>query len=86
MDSSSLVRIRILIYLIQSNHRLGDYLKEKSPTLYDLWECDLCLGFWVHLCIGVRRLNPVQMVVQAAVNSFVSHVFLIGLKERLQDE
>lgn|GEM_PF-4576334 len=83
---------RLLIWLLQVAGPLrlvwglNSYLKEFS-------ECDLCLGFWVYLVLGLCRGQLtifglwawwLEVVVLAAVATFTMHVMAIGFKEKFR--
>lgn len=75
---------RVLVYLIQANHHLA---RIPSEFWLDLWQCDLCLGFWVYLLTGGPRLGwysngLVDRIVSAGVATTLAHLVSIGLREK----
>lgn len=74
------------------------YLFQKSPipryfkgTLKELVECDLCLGFWIYLVLGVMlhqdidekiKNKIVSKLATASVSTFVMHLLSIGWREK----
>lgn len=83
--------------------KLCIYLIQKSPLpriipkglLQELVNCDLCLGFWVYLILGVlldqnidadieKQNKLVSKLVMAGVSTFVMHLFGIGWKEKFE--
>jgi len=76
---------RLLIWLIQTNG-LSKPIWKLHPTLAELGECDLCLGFWGFLGMAIIADNPMfghwprwfDCVVQAAISTFVVHLIRLG--------
>jgi len=56
------------------------------PKLTELSECDLCLGFWIYLLLGVFWggdvflvwPRPLELVILSAVTAFVAHLLGLG--------
>lgn len=80
---------KLLVYLIQVSpipRGLPDGL------LQELVECDLCLGFWVYLFLGVmlrkdideefRRNRFVSGLATASISTFVMHLLSIGWRDK----
>lgn len=80
---------RLLIWLIQTNG-LSKPLWETTPTLKELGDCDLCLGFWVFLAMAlmVRKATFTlwpqwfDYVIQAAVSTFMAHLGRLGWQSK----
>lgn len=76
---------RLLTWLLQVNG-LTRPLWNAHPTLKELSECDLCLGFWVYLGLGFSLREKwadlwpfrVSVLVLATVTSFIAHLLRIG--------
>lgn len=76
---------RLLIWLIQTNG-LSKPIWGMHPTLTELGECDLCLGFWGFLAMAILTGKPMfdlwpkwfDYVVQAAISAFVIHLLRLG--------
>ena len=76
---------RLLIWLIQTNG-LSKPIWALHPTLSELGECDLCLGFWGFLAMAILADKPLfefwprwfDYVVQAAISTFVVHLTRLG--------
>jgi hypothetical protein len=79
--------------------KLFVYLLQKSPIprklpeglLVELFECDLCLGFWIYLFLGVilkynidEELESVLIskLATAGISAFVMHLITIGWREK----
>lgn len=92
---------RLLIWLLQSNgltRRLVAWRPEawllQIPRAWcaELFDCDLCLGFWVYL-IALFVLGPqtaifglwpgwVEVAVLAAISTFIMHLAVLGWKQK----
>ena len=77
---------RLITWLLQDNGLLKP-LWELHPTLTELGECDLCLGFWIFLVmalvVGKPTLSTIWPVhfdslVQAAFSTFTMHLLRLG--------
>lgn len=76
---------RLLIWLIQTNG-LSRLIWDLHPTLTELGECDLCLGFWGFLAMATLTGKPMfnlwprwfDYVAQAAISTFVVHLVRLG--------
>jgi len=76
------------------------YLLQKSPIprslpkglLKELFECDLCLGFWIYLFLGVMlrkdideefsKNRLVSGLATASVSTFVVHLLSVGWRDK----
>lgn len=75
---------RLLTWLLQTNG-LTKRMWGLHPLLEELGDCDLCLGFWVYLALGLF-LPPVfapwpfalSVVVLAAVMTTMAHLLRLG--------
>jgi len=75
----------LLTWLLQTNGLLKP-VWALHPKLEELADCDLCLGFWVYLVIGLLAgaeltgLLPwwAALVEYAAVSSFLAHLLRMG--------
>jgi hypothetical protein len=81
---------KLLIYLIQKSP-LPRILPE--GLLRELVECDLCLGFWVYLVLGVllkkdldedmaKENKVVSKLATAGLSTFLIHLLSIGWREK----
>lgn len=80
---------KLLVYLLQKSP-----IPRKLPEglLKELFECDLCLGFWVYLFLGVmlqkdideelEKSRIVSGLATASVSTFVMHLLSIGWREK----
>jgi hypothetical protein len=76
---------RLLIWLVQTNG-LSKPVWSLHPTLRELGECDLCLGFWGFLAMATLAKKPMfdlwpcwfDYVAQAAISTFVVHLIRLG--------
>jgi len=76
---------RLLIWLVQTNG-LSKPIWDLHPTLAELGECDLCLGFWGFLAMAILTGKPMfdlwpswfDYVVQAAISTFVVSLVRLG--------
>jgi hypothetical protein len=76
---------RLLTWLLQTSG-LTRRLWAINGFWAELGECDLCLGFWVYLLLALLWQPPlfglwpwpVEMVIFAAVASFVMHLIRLG--------
>lgn len=76
---------RLITWLLQVNG-LTKPVWNAHPTLKELSECDLCLGFWVYLSLAspIRQrwtdLWPwrLSVFILAALTSFIAHLLRIG--------
>ncbi len=76
---------RLLIWFLQTNG-LSKPIWALHPTLTELGECDLCLGFWGFSAMAIVTDKPTfnlwpkwfDYVVQAAVSTFVVHLLRLG--------
>lgn len=63
-----------------------------KPWWAELIDCDLCLGFWVYLAIALRskpetailgrRRGWFEVVVLAAISTFITHLVVLGWKQK----
>ncbi len=75
----------LLTWLLQINGLMQPIWRLHSKLL-ELVECDLCLGFWVHLFIGIvtgsilTGLFPAwfEPVAYASISSFLVHLLRSG--------
>ena len=82
--------------------KLFVYLLQKSPIprllpeglLRELVECDLCLGFWVYLFLGVMldqdideeiKNRIVSKLATAGASTFIMHLLSVGWQEKFQN-
>lgn len=81
---------RLTIWLLQVNG-LARPLWAAHPTLTELGECDLCLGFWVYLALIAthheKRLlgfwpRWIEAIVLAAMASFTAHLIRLGWERK----
>lgn len=78
---------RLLVWLLQTNGLMKPIWK-RSHTLTELGDCDLCLGFWVYLALGIFSRpaltlpRPIGWVILAAISTFGMHLIRLGWKER----
>ena len=69
---------KLLIWLIQTNG-LTKPLFDLHPKLVELRNCDLCLGWWVYLALGLWLINlGFEQIIIAAISSFIVHIFSLG--------
>lgn len=76
---------RLLIWLVQTNG-LSKPIWGIHPTLTELGECDLCIGFWGFLLMAILTDKPMfdfwphwfDYVVQAAISTFIVHLVRLG--------
>jgi hypothetical protein len=81
----SLLIGRLLPWLIQTNG-LSKPIWDLHPTLKEMSECDLCLGFWGFLAMAILTDKPMfsflprwfDYVAQAAISTFVIHLLRLG--------
>lgn len=80
---------RLITWLLQVNGLLRP-LWSLHPLLSELGSCDLCLGFWVYLALGLGLSQEVlgvwpwwaEIVILAALTSFVAHLLRIGWQSK----
>lgn len=76
---------RLLTWLLQING-LTRPIWNSHPTLQELSECDLCLGFWVYLFLALFVKGatfglwswPTDRLVLAALSALGAHLLRIG--------
>lgn len=75
---------RLIIWLLQTNGLMRPVWAWK-PILTELGGCDLCLGFWVYLGLGIFMPVPfgiwpavVEVVIIAAIAAFAMHLMRLG--------
>lgn len=75
----------LLTWLLQTNGLMRPIWR-LHPKLQELAECDLCLGFWVHLFIGIIAAGDLtglfpawfEPVAYATISSFLAHLLRSG--------
>jgi hypothetical protein len=80
---------RLLVWLLQTNG-LSKPIWGLHPTLKEMSECDLCLGFWGFLAMAILTDKPMfdlwpkwfDCVVQAAISTFVVHLVRLGWRSK----
>jgi hypothetical protein len=80
---------RLLTWLVQTNG-LSRPIWRLHPTLTELGECDLCLGFWGFLAMAILAGKPMfnlwprwfDYVAQAAISTFVVHLVRLGWQRK----
>jgi len=76
---------RLLTWLVQTNG-LSKPIWSLHPTLAELGECDLCMGFWGFLAMAILADKPMfdfwprwfDFIAQAAISAFVVHLLRLG--------
>ena len=89
---------RIIVFLLQKfpKHKLpfiGRRLFREGELLDELFDCDLCLGFWVYFglafFVDVNIANVdvpvVSEFIAGAVTTFIVHIFSVGWNSKFQN-
>ena len=87
---------KIIIFLLQKfpKHTLpiiGKLFRE-GKLLGELFDCDLCLGFWIYsglaFLLDVNIIGEVPILsefITGAVTTFIVHIFSIGWNSKFQN-
>ena len=88
---SYLLAGRVSIFMLQMNMALRRAVSGHKD-FKELLDCDLCLGFWVYLCIGVlsrQRIDwtdskLINYLTTASMCATLMHIFRIGWETRFE--